>query len=190
MKLNLNSLKRLTSEQQSEFLGSLSTDELVSLRFNWRFWARDTQLEPAGDWATWLILAGRGFGKTRTGAEWVRDHVTGNPSARVALVGPTAADCRDTMIEGESGLMGVFPPDQKRRFEASKRRVTFANGAIATYFSAEKPERLRGPQHTAAWCDELCAWRYPQEAWDQLQFGLRLGENPRACITTTPQPTA
>lgn len=120
----------------------------------------------------------------------MREHVRGNPNARVALVGPTAADCRDTMIEGESGLMGVFPPSEEPKFEASKRRVTFANGAIATYFSADAPERLRGPQHTAAWCDELCAWRYQREAWDQLQFGLRLGDNPRACITTTPKPTA
>lgn len=149
--------------------------------------ARDAQIEPDGDWRTWLILAGRGWGKTRTGAEWVVDRVLSG-CKRVALIGPTAADVRDVMIEGESGLMAVTPDALEPLYEPSKRRVTFANGAIATAFSADEPDRLRGPQHDAAWADELAAWRYP-EAWDQLQFGLRLGDDPRCIVTTTPRPT-
>lgn len=135
-----------------------------------------------------MVLAGRGFGKTRTGAEWVREQVEIHGKRRIALVAPTAADARDVMIRGESGLLSVFPDAAKPLYEPSKRLVTFANGAIATAYSADEPERLRGPQHDGAWCDEIAAWKYPDEAWDMLQFGLRLGDDPRVVVTTTPKP--
>lgn len=144
-------------------------------------------MPPSGDWRTWLILAGRGWGKTRTGAEWVIDRVE-DGHQRIALIGPTAADVRDVMVEGESGLLRVAPEDMLANYEPSKRRITFASGAICTTYSADEPDRLRGPQHDAAWADELAAWRYP-DAWDQLQFGLRLGDDPRTIVTTTPRPT-
>lgn len=144
-------------------------------------------MPPHGDWRTWLILAGRGWGKTRTGAEWVIDRIE-DGHQRIALIGPTAADVRDVMVEGESGILAVCPADLTPHYEPSKRRITFATGAIATTYSADEPDRLRGPQHEAAWADELAAWRYP-EAWDQLQFGLRLGDDPRTIVTTTPRPT-
>jgi len=150
-------------------------------------WARDEQLAPVGEWFTWLVLAGRGFGKTRTGAEWVLERVR-NGARRIALVAPTAADARDTMVEGEAGILARARPDERPLYEPSKRRLTWPKtGAIATCFAAEKPARLRGPQHDTAWCDELCAWKYPQATWDMLVFGMRLGA-PRVCITTTPRP--
>jgi phage terminase large subunit-like protein len=167
-----------------------------ALKFNWRSWARPEQLAPGstgsgnggdGDWRTWLILAGRGFGKTRTGAEWVREEIESGRRSRIALVAPTAADARDVMVEGESGLLAISPPWFRPNYEPSKRRITWPNGAIATVFTADEPERLRGPQHDGAWCDELAAWRYP-DAWDMLQFGLRLGGDPRCVVTTTPKP--
>ena len=136
----------------------------------------------------WLLLAGRGFGKTRTGAELVRARVAARSARRIALVAPTAADARDVMVEGESGILAISPPWDRPRYEPSKRRLTWPNGAVATLYSADEPERLRGPQHDAAWCDELASWRYP-EAWDMLMFGLRLGTDPRVVVTTTPRPT-
>ncbi len=174
-------------QKQSEFLASLSDDEALALLYDWGFWARPNQIEPADDrWVTWLLLAGRGFGKTRIGAETIRDWVETGKAKRIALVGPTAADVRDVMIEGESGLLAISPPWNRPVYEPSKRRLTWPNGALATAYSADEPQRLRGPQHDAAWCDELAAWRYP-EAWDQLQFGLRLGAKPRVVVTTTPK---
>ncbi len=158
-------------------------------RFDWRSVARPTQTAPDGRWKVWLLLAGRGFGKTRSGAEWVREQIEGGKARRMALVGPTAADVRDVMVEGESGLLAISPPWCRPVYEPSKRRLTWPNGAIATCYSADEPERLRGPQHDAAWCDELGAWRYP-EAWDMLMFGLRLGADPRCVVTTTPKATA
>ena len=136
---------------------------------------------------TWLLLAGRGFGKTRSGAECIRDQVIHHRRRRIALVAPTAADARDVMVEGESGLLAIGPPQQRPQYEPTKRRLTWPNGAIATTYSADEPERLRGPQHDAAWCDEIASWRYP-EAWDMLMFGLRLGPDPRVVVTTTPKP--
>ncbi|HWD58924.1 MAG TPA: terminase family protein, partial [Stellaceae bacterium] len=150
--------------------------------------ARDAQKPPPGDWRVWLLLAGRGFGKTRTGAELVRARIGACTARHVALVAPTAADVRDVMVEGESGLLAIAPADDRPEYEPSKRRLTWPNGAIATTYSADEPERLRGPQHDFAWCDELAAWRYPA-AWDMLMFGLRLGADPRAVVTTTPRPT-
>jgi phage terminase large subunit-like protein len=159
----------------------------AQLRYEWRAWARPEQLSPEGAWLVWLILAGRGFGKTRTGAEWVRSEVESNRRSRIALVAPTAADARDVMVEGESGILAISPPWFRPIYEPSKRRITWPNGAIATVFTADEPERLRGPQHDGAWCDEPASWRYP-DAWDMLQFGLRLGDDPRVVVTGTPKP--
>ena len=159
----------------------------ATARRPWLGYRRPGQVPPRGDWRAWLILAGRGWGKTRTGAEWVVDRVE-DGHRRIALVGATAADVRDVMVEGESGLMAVAPDDMRPLYEPSKRRITFPGGAICTTYSADEPDRLRGPQHDAAWADELAAWRYPG-AWDQLMFGLRLGDDPRCVVTTTPRPT-
>jgi phage terminase large subunit-like protein len=149
--------------------------------------ARPAQRPPAGDWRTWLLLMGRGAGKTRAAAEWVRLRVESGASRRLALVGPTAADVRDTMVEGDSGILAISPPWFRPEYQPSLRRLTWPNGARATTFSADEPERLRGPQHDAAWLDELASWRYPS-AMDNLLFGLRLGADPRLCVTTTPRP--
>ena len=162
--------------------------EAAWVHWDWYIWSRPTQEPPKGDWRFWLILAGRGFGKTRTGAEWVKAQIAAG-CRRIALIGPTAADVRNVMIEGESGLLRVFPPRDRPVLQASRRRLVWPGGAVAFLYSAEEPERLRGPQHDAAWADELAAWTYGQETWDQLQFGLRLGPDPRALITTTPKPT-
>ena len=153
----------------------------------WRDVARVEQVAPAGDWSTWLYMAGRGSGKTRAGAEWVHEQVAAG-CKRIALVGATAADVRDVMVEGESGILATARPGARPVYEPSRRRVTWPNGAIATTYSAEEPERLRGPQHDGAWADELGAWKY-EAAWDMLLLGLRLGAEPRALVTTTPRPT-
>lgn len=156
-------------------------------RRDWPRHARPEQLPPLGDWSIWLILTGRGWGKTRTGAEFIRAEVAAGRMVRVALVAPTAADARDVMIEGESGLLAVCGTDERPTYNPSLRRLTWPNGAIATTYSADEPDRLRGPQHDGAWSDEAAAWRYP-ETWDMLQFGLRLGGRPRQVVTTTPKP--
>lgn len=184
----------LTPEQKESLLTDLSDEDVQRLEFEWKFWARQDQLPPeesqgGGPWRVWMLLAGRGFGKTRTGAEWVRMMIETKQASRIALVAPTASDCRDVMVLGESGIMGVCPPWDMPTYEPSKRRLTWASGAYAMMFSADEPDRLRGPQHDAAWCDELAAWRRP-EAWDMMQFGLRLGADPQCVVTTTPRPTA
>lgn len=139
-------------------------------------------------WTTWLILAGRGFGKTRVGAETVIKWARSGVCKRIALVAEDSADARDVMVEGESGIMACSPRDFRPKYEPSKRRLTWPNGAVASLFSAEDYDSLRGPQFDGAWLDELCKWRYAQEAWDNLQFGLRLGDHPRQIVTTTPRP--
>ena len=165
----------------------LPEPEAARLKYDWSLHARDSQLPPPGDWDTWLILAGRGFGKTRTGAEWVRTQVESGAAKRIALVGRTDDDARATMIHGESGIIEVSPPWNKPTYEPSKRKLTWPDGAFAlTYFSHE-PDQLRGPQFDAAWCDELASWQYPDQAWDNLSFALRLGRQPRAVVTTTPR---
>lgn len=158
------------------------------LFYLWSFWARPKQLVPAGNWSYWLLLAGRGFGKTRSITEWARFKAESMPGSRGAIVSATAADARDIVVEGESGILAVCPPWNRPRYESSKRRVTWPNGSIATLYTADEPDRLRGPQHHWAICDELAAWRYLQEAWDMLMFGLRLGEHPQCAIATTPRP--
>lgn len=159
-----------------------------AIETDWQTIARPEQLPPPGDWTTWLILAGRGFGKTRTGAELVRSIAEGGKIGRIALVGPTAADTRDTMVEGESGLLALAPNSNRPIYEPSKRRLTWPNGAQAALFSSEEPDRLRGPQFGAAWCDELASWKNVKDTWSMLQFGLRLGKKPRQVVTTTPKP--
>jgi phage terminase large subunit-like protein len=160
-----------------------------ALRNCWTAIARSNQLPPPGDWwQIWLLLAGRGFGKTRTLAEWVCQQVASGQASRIALVAATAADARDVLVEGESGILAVAPPWFRPIYEPSKRKLTWPNGAIARTYSAEEPDRLRGPQHDAAVCDELASWSRP-ETWDMLQLGLRLGRNPRCLVATTPRPT-
>lgn len=185
--LNKSLAESLTLPQRAQLLERLIDDEAAALLYDWAFWARPNQLAPTGDWRTWLVLAGRGFGKTRTGAEWARACVESGRYGRLALVAPTAADARDVMVEGESGVLAVCPPNNKPLYEPSKRRLTWKSGAIATVYSADEPDRLRGPQHDAVWGDELAAWRYP-ETYDMLMFGLRLGVDPKAVFTTTPRP--
>lgn len=154
--------------------------------YRWSIHAREKQKLPPGNWCFWLINAGRGFGKTRTGAETVRIWKENNPI--IHLVGATAGDVRDIMVEGNSGILDISPSWDKPRYEPSKRRLTWENGAKALLFSADEPDRLRGPQCYKAWADELAAWRY-DEAWTQLKMGMRLGNNPQCIITTTPRPT-
>jgi phage terminase large subunit-like protein len=168
-----------------ERLSRLTPTELYHLKYEWSFWARDKQRLPQEDFFTWLILAGRGFGKTRTGAETVREWK--NDFRFVNLIGATADDARDIMIEGESGILAVCPVEERPRYVPSKRRLEWKNGATSLIFTADEPERLRGKQHMKLWCDELAAWRYP-ESWDQAMFGLRLGKKPQAVVTTTPRP--
>ena len=178
----------LPEDERRARLATLSADEARAILFDWSFWARSSQLPPEGEWIVWLILAGRGFGKTRTGAEWIRGEVEAGRRGRLALVARTAADARDVMVEGESGILAISPPWNRPKYEPSKRRVTWPNGALATLYSADEPDLLRGPQHDGGWTDELAAWRYT-DAWDQLMFGLRLGTDPRVVVTTTPRPT-
>ena len=180
-------LAALPEAERARILAGFTDAQAAALMHDWPSWARPEQVTPPGDWFIWLVLAGRGFGKTRCGAEFIRAEVDAGRARHVALVAPTAADARDTMVEGESGLMRVFPRHQRPTYEPSKRRVTFHNGATATTFSADEPDRLRGPNHDLAWADELAAWRYPA-AWDMLIFGLRIGARPRAVVTTTPRP--
>jgi phage terminase large subunit-like protein len=141
------------------------------------------------DWTTWLILGGRGAGKTRAGAEWVR-MLAGDPTARIALIGETEREARAVMVEGVSGVLAVHPWRELPEWIATRRRLQWKNGAVAHVFSAEDPDSLRGPQFSAAWCDELAKWRHAEATFDMLQFGLRLGERPRQVVTTTPRPTA
>ena len=173
--------------ERAAWFGSLTEPQAKLLAHEWSFWGRPAQQPPPGDWRTWLVLAGRGWGKTRTGVEWIRSQVESRRCGRLALVAPTAADARDVIVEGESGILATSPNYNRPVYEPSKRRLTWKNGAIATTYSADEPDRFRGPQHDGAYLDELAAWKYP-EAFDLLMMGLRLGENPRAVITTTPRP--
>lgn len=177
----------MSHSERDRFLKKHNID-VRSCWYDWRLHARPSQRPPADpDWVYWILQAGRGSGKTRAGAEWIRQmkDETGN----LALVGATAADVRDVMVMGPAGLLSISPPDDMPEYSASTRRVIWKNGAQALLFSAEEPNRLRGPQHGACWADELAAWRYQEEAWQNLIFGLRLGKKPRCVITTTPRPT-
>jgi len=191
---SLAPLRDLPPHSRAAFLRALPANTRAALPYLWRFKARPEQLPPDGEWTTWLVLGGRGSGKTRAGAEWVRAQVEGaTPLAkgscrRVALLGETADQARDVMVLGDSGLMAISPPDRRPTFHVSRRHLIWPNGAEAHLFSASDSESLRGPQFDAAWCDELAKWRHTQQAWDMLQFGLRLGAHPRTVVTTTPRP--
>jgi phage terminase large subunit-like protein len=186
--------------EQKAILARLTPEKAEELKYDWRFWGRPDQLTPDGDWLVWLILAGRGWGKTRTGVECVRAEVEAGRAGRIAIVAETAADARDVIAEGPSGFLSIGPPEKRPLYESSKRRFTWPNGAIGTLYNATEPDQLRGPQHDFAWCDELAKWSYAkpgtgssqrslgQETWDMLQFGLRAGRNPRSVVTTTPRP--
>nr|WP_246237449.1 terminase family protein [Halovulum dunhuangense] len=185
-----------SAEEIESFLEGLSENALLALPFLFEHWAHaDHQLPPEGDWTTWVVLGGRGAGKTRTGAEWVRAQVEGaTPEApgrarRVALVGETYDQARDVMVMGDSGILACSPPDRRPEWQATRRRLVWANGAEAKCYSASDPEALRGPQFDAAWCDELAKWKRAEETWDMLQFCLRLGDDPRQVVTTTPRAT-
>ena len=179
-----------------EFLGGLDDNALLALPWLFAFWALPHQLPPDGGWKTWVILGGRGAGKTRAGAEWVRAEVEGARPAdpgrarHVALVGETVDQAREVMVFGESGLLAASPPDRRPTWEAGRKRLVWPNGAVAQVFSAHDPESLRGPQFDAAWVDELAKWKRAGEAWDMLQFALRLGTHPRQVVTTTPRNVA
>ena len=182
------------------YLESLSRAELDRLSRHFPIYCRQDQrppsaLRPPGAWTIWLVMGGRGAGKTRTGAEWVRGMALGGPSfaepgiGRIALVGETFAAVRDVMVEGPSGLLALDRRrDERPAWSPALRRLVWPSGAVAHAFSSEDPDGLRGPQFDAAWGDELAKWRHPQETWDMLQFGLRLGTNPRGIVTTTPRP--
>jgi phage terminase large subunit-like protein len=183
-----------------DLLAGLEAQQIEAMLGDWRVWARADQLPPEASqtglaWTVWLVLGGRGAGKTRTGAEWVRGLALGKPPfadkpvTRIALVGETQNDVREVMIEGVSGLLSVHNRDERPRWQPARRRLEWPNGAVAHAFSAEDPESLRGPQFEAAWLDEIGKWRLAEETFDQLQFGLRLGTRPRQTVTTTPRPT-
>lgn len=180
-------------EEVDAFLTGLGDNALASLPWLFEFWALPHQLPPQGDWKSWVIMGGRGAGKTRAGSEWVRTRVEGAvrdaPGAcrRVALVGETFDQVREVMVFGESGILACSPPDRRPKWEATRRRLVWPNGAVAMAYSAHEPEALRGPQFDAAWVDELAKWKKAEEAWDMLQFALRLGDHPQQVVTTTPR---
>ncbi|MFN7133512.1 MAG: DNA-packaging protein [Myxococcales bacterium] len=197
--LSASLLQRITERIGAEALhDALTPGERLALRYCWEAWARPLhqleprkwkgQLAPPGDWSTWLYLAGRGSGKTRSGAEQVRRWAAGHPGCQIALVGRTAPDTRKVMVKGESGILACCPPWDMPHFNVTDQCLEWRNGSKAFLYSADKPSVFRGPQHHFAWADELAAWRYLQDAWDNLMFGLRLGVHPRVLITTTPQP--
>jgi phage terminase large subunit-like protein len=180
-------VRALPKEQREAFMQSLSTAEKQSLLFSWDFFARPNQKLPLQDFIVWLVLSGRGAGKTRTGAETCRTWVKSN--SLVNIIAPTASDIRDVCVEGPAGIMTICPPNERPRYYPSKRLLEWPNGAKSLLFSAEEPERLRGPQCAKMWCDEAAAWKYAQETWDNAMFGLRQGKKPQAIVTTTPRPT-
>ncbi len=183
-------------EVADAFLASLSDQTLAALPYIFEFWAMSHQLPPEGAWKTWVILGGRGAGKTRAGAEWVRSVVEGGrPEApgrarRVALVAETYDQALAVMVKGESGILACSPPDRRPRWVSGERMLIWPNGAEARVYSANDPEALRGPQFDAAWVDELAKWRNGGATWDMLQFALRLGEHPQQVVTTTPRNVA
>jgi phage terminase large subunit-like protein len=189
-------LSSATPEQVDDFIGGLSENALLALPWMFEFWALAHQLPPEGIWKTWVIMGGRGAGKTRAGSEWVRSQVEGagpgdvGVARRVALVGETIDQVREVMVFGDSGILACSPPDRRPEWQATRKQLVWPNGAVAQVFSAHEPESLRGPQFDAAWVDELAKWKNGQKAWDQLQFALRLGKNPQQVVTTTPQNVA
>lgn len=174
--------------ERTEFVESLTPGEAEAFLYNWEIFARPEQVPPDNaSWFGYLYLAGRGSGKTRSGAEWVRKRQA-QGARYIALVGETAADVRDVMVEGESGILAISHPSERPKYEPSKRRLVWPNGCIATCYSGNEPDQLRGPQHDTAWADEIAKWQYAEEAWANLEMGLRLGDRPQVFMTTTPRP--
>ncbi len=180
-----------TESDLADFVDKMGEEEAQLWRWLWLTEARTSQMAPDGDWRLWLVMAGRGFGKTRAGAEWVRAVAEADPDARIALVAASLHEARSVMVEGESGLMAVCPPRHRPRYEPSLRRIVWPNGAQALLYSAAEPEALRGPQHSHAWCDEIAKWDdvngQAHRSWDNLLLGLRMGDRPRVVATTTPR---
>jgi phage terminase large subunit-like protein len=187
-------LLRMDPAERSAQLAQMSASQRRALRWHWRLWAHEGQVPPADGWHTWLVMAGRGYGKTRAGAEWVRAVAEADPCARIALVGASLGEVRRVMVEGPSGVLAVASPRKRPAYEPSKRQLTWPEGAVATLYSAAEPESLRGPQHSHAWCDEIAKWDSREEhaagAWDNLLLGLRLGRMPQVVATTTPRAVA
>jgi phage terminase large subunit-like protein len=183
-------LAALPDGEGRRIVAELGDAEARRLFADWRAWAHGGQEEPGGAWRVWVMLAGRGFGKTRAGAEWVEAFARAHPGASIALVAATADEARRVMIEGRSGLLALPRLGAAPVWAPSLKRLSFANGAVATVYSGAEPEGLRGPEHHIAWCDELAKWRRPQAAWDNLQLGLRCGARPRTLVTTTPRNVA
>jgi len=181
-------LSRIGRDELRRRVLALSNSERRALAYSWDFFARPAQQEPTIPYQVWLILGGRGFGKTLTGAQYVRSMVESGRARSVALIAPTAADIRDTMVEGISGIIEAFPPSKRPEYIPSKRRIKFKNGAIATTYTGEEPEQLRGPNHDLAWIDEAAACRYIDEIWLWLIPSLRAGPDPKVIVTTTPKP--
>ena len=175
-------------EERAAVISRMAPHDILIMQHLWGFWARGEQLAPEGDWRTWLILAGRGWGKTRTGAEWVRAIARRRGPRRIALIAATMAEARSVMVEGESGLLGISPTRERPVFEPSLGRLSWTSGARGFLLSAAEPDSLRGPQFDAAWADEIGKWPKGEEAWANLMFALRLGGNPRIVATTTPRP--
>jgi phage terminase large subunit-like protein len=169
-------------------LRGLSRPQKRELIARWSAWAHAGQLPPPGDWRVWLLMAGRGFGKTRAGAEWVSALARADPVLRIALVGRTNDEVRKVMVEGESGLFAVARPGERFHWASTAGVLRFPSGALGFVYSSRNPEKLRGPQHHVAWCDELAKWSHPEATWDNLMLGLRLGEAQRTLVTTTPRP--
>jgi len=191
MTINLSFLAGERREVRERVAKVLDQTERNEFSFHWGMMAHPSQLPPLGDWRIWMIMAGRGFGKTRAGTEWVREIAERNPDARIALLSSSLSEARSVMVEGDSGLIACCPADRRPVFEASLRRLRFPNGALAHLYSAAEPESLRGPQHSHAWCDEIGKWPASADratrAWDNLLMGLRVGGNPRVLVTTTPR---
>lgn len=178
----------LPEDARAVVLAGISAEEQLELLESWPATARPEQLPPEGDWDVWMILAGRGFGKTRAGAEWVTAMADDYPGCRIALVGTTSHDVESVMLEGESGLLAVAGEDFEPEYKVGRRQLLWPNGSMATLFSAVEPDQLRGPQFHFGWCDELAAWPQPRAVWDNLRMAMRLGERPRLMVTTTPRP--
>ncbi len=180
-------LAKIGRAAANAILDPISKPDFINCFYCWAWWRRPEQCVPPGDWRVWLVMAGRGFGKTRMGAEWVREIVI-TPGRRVALVGATMAEVRAVMVEGESGLLNHCKPSLRPAFEPSIGRLRWSNGSTAWLHSATEPDTLRGPQFHAAWCDEIAKWPRGMEAWSNLEFTMRLGDKPRIVATTTPRP--